>query len=131
MSTIEVFNNMEEIEIVFNYKIVLRAKKGTKFSDLSKSFCSQAGILDKNPTYFFGSQKIKSTDNQTLSQLNIQNNSEITVSLEKDKILNVNFILRGGYIIVQGTKNTKFSELSKRFCLLANTSDKHPIYIFN
>ena len=72
MSTIEVFNNMDEdIEIVFNYKIVLRAKKGTKFSDLSKSFCSQAGILDKDPTFFFGSQKIKSTDNQTLSQLNI------------------------------------------------------------
>ena len=131
MSTIEVFNNMEEIEIVFNYKIVLRAKKGTKFSDLSKSFCSQAGILDKNPTYFFGSQKIKSTDNQTLSQLNIQNNSEITGSLEKDKIINVIFILGGKYINVLGAKNTKFSELSKRFCLLANTSDKHPIYIFN
>jgi len=43
MSTIEVFNNMDEDnEIIFN----------DKFSDLSKNFCSQAGILDKDPTFF-------------------------------------------------------------------------------
>ena len=74
-------NNADEnIEIIFNYgfnKIILQENKNTSFSDLSKRFCSQAGIQNKVPTYYLGSLKIESTNNQTLSQLNIHNNSEI------------------------------------------------------
>ena len=121
----------ENIKIEFNYKIALEANKDTTFSDLSERFCSRVGILNMFPTYYLGSQKIKSTANQTLSQLNIYKNSEIFVLLEKEKNFNVILYCQGRTIIVQGTKNTKFSELSKRFCLLADISDKSPRYLIN
>ena len=121
------YENMnEKIKIVFNYKIDLEANKDTTFSDLSKRFCSEVDLLLKAPTYYLGSQKIKSTENQTLSQLNIYNNSEISVLLEVKDILNVIFFFKGKTINVQATKNTKFSELIEQFCLLADISDKHP-----
>ena len=121
----------ENINIVFNYKIVLEANKNTTFSDLSKRFCSQVDVLDRIPKFYLGSQKIKSTDNQTLSQLNIYNNSEIFVLLEKEKYLNVFFCYEGKTICVGATKNTRFSELCKKFCLLAGIRDIDPRYIVN
>ena len=126
------YENMnEKIKIVFNYKIDFEANKDTKFSDLSKRFCSEVDLLLKAHTYYLGSQKIKSTENQTLSQLNIYNNSEISVLTEDKDILNVFFFFEGKTINVQATKNTKFSELSEKFCLLADISDKHPKFLIN
>lgn len=124
----------EKIQIVFNYKNVLQANKDTVFSDLSKRFCSQAGILNKVPIYYLGSKKIDPNDNQTLSQLNIYNNSEISVLLpseEEEEYFNVKFNSGFKTINVQATKNTQFSDLCKRYCNRAEIRNKDPIYLFN
>ena len=129
------FGNMNEsIQIVFNYKNLIQVNKDTPFSELSKRFCIQAGILNKDPIYYLGSRKIESTDNQTLRQLNIQNNSEISVLLpseDKEEYLNIRFNSGGKTINVQATKNTKFSDLCKRYCNIAEIQNKDPIYLFN
>ena len=110
----------ENIEIVFNYlgkKIILKENKDTSFSDLSKRFCSQAGIQDKVPTYYLGSLKIESDDNQTLSKLNIYNNSEINVLLpseDQNETLNIIFSIEGISCHMKATKDTKFCVLSKQ-----------------
>ena len=74
----------ENIQIVFNYKNLLQANINTPFSEISKRFCSQSGILNKEPIYYLGSRKIDSTDNQTLRQLNI-NLLHLEILLFKDK----------------------------------------------
>ena len=129
------FGNMNEsIQIVFNYKNLIQVNKDTPFSELSKRFCTQACILNKDPIYYLGSKKIESTDNQTLRQLNIQNNSEISVLLpseDKEEYLNIRFNSGGKTINVQATKNTKFSDLCKRYCNIAEIQNKDPIYLFN
>ena len=129
------FGNMNEsIQIVFNYKNLIQVNKDTPFSEISKRFCTQAGILNKDPIYYLGSRKIESTDNQTLRQLNIQNNSEISVLLpseDKEEYLNIRFNSGGKTINVQATKNTQFSDLCKRYCNLAGIQNKDPIYLFN
>ena len=50
------FGFMNMIQIVFNYsgnKTTLQANINTPFSDLSRRFCSLAGITNKYPSYFF------------------------------------------------------------------------------
>jgi len=124
----------ENIQIVFNYKNLLQANIDTPFSEISKRFCSQAGILNKEPIYYLGSRKIDSTDNQTLRQLNIQNNSEISVLLpseDKEEYLFINFNSGDRTIGIKTTKNTQFSDLSKRYCNLMGIVGKDPIYLFN
>ena len=129
------FGNMNEtIQIVFNYKNLIQVNKDTPFSEISKRFCTQAGILNKDPIYYLGSRKIDSTDNQTLRQLNIQNNSEISVLLpseDKEEYLNIRFNSGGKTTNVQATKNTQFSDLCKRYCNIAGIQNKDPIYLFN
>ena len=127
-------NMNESIQIVFNYKILLQANKDTPFSELSKRFCSQAGILNKDPILLFRGSKIELTDNHTLRQLNIQNNSEIQVLLpydDKEEYINIRFNSGGRTINVQATKNTQFSDLCKRYCSRAGILNKDPIYLFN
>ena len=51
-------NMNESIQIVFNYKNLLQVNKDTPFSELSKNFCIQAGILNKDQIYYLGSRKI-------------------------------------------------------------------------
>jgi len=132
------FGFMNMIQIVFNYngnKAILLENIYTPFSDLSRRFCSQAGIINKYPTYFIGSRKILSNDNQTLSELHIHNNSEISVLLssdENEEYLNVRFNYFPGRIMdVAATKNTKFCDLSKRFLNKAGFLDKNPVFIIN
>ena len=107
--------NEEVINIKFNYSgssIPIQAKKNEAFSDISQKFCMKAGIRNNEfPTYFLGSRKIDSNDNQTLSQLYIPNNSEISVFLSsegKEKYMNIIFCCQGKFINCQGTKKTKF-----------------------
>ena len=133
-------NNADEnIEIIFNYgfnKIILQENKNTSFSDLSKRFCSQAGIQNKVPTYYLGSLKIESTNNQTLSQLNIHNNSEIFVLAhfeDKNNNLKIGFgTSEGRRFYMETTKDTKFCVLSKKLFDRGDIIDmENTIFIFN
>ena len=131
------FGFMNMIQIVFNYsgnKTTLQANINTPFSDLSKRFCSLAGITNKYPSYFLGSRQILSNDNQTLSELHIQNNSEISVLLssdENEEYLNIRFNCQGKIIDVAATKNTKFCDLNERFLIKAGFSGREPAFIIN
>jgi hypothetical protein len=131
------FGFMNMIQIVFNYsgnKTTLQANINTPFSELSRRFCSLAGITNKYPSYFLGSRQILSNDNQTLSELHIQNNSEISVLLssnENEEYLNIRFNCQGKIIDVAATKNTKFCDLNERFLIKAGFSDKDPVFIIN
>jgi hypothetical protein len=131
------FGFMNMIQIVFNYsgnKTTLQANINTPFSELSRRFCSLAGITNKYPSYFLGSRQILSNDNQTLSELHIQNNSEISVLLssdENEEYLNIRFNCQGKIIDVAATKNTKFCDLNERFLIKAGFSDKDPAFIIN
>jgi len=130
--------NEEIICIKFNYSgssIPIQAKKNVSFSNIYQKFCMKAGIRNNEfPTYFLGSRKINSNDNQTLSELHIHNNSEISVLLSsggKEEFMNIIFSCQYKKMIVQGTKNTKFSELSRKFCLIAGIREDTPTYILN
>ena len=127
--------NEEVINIKFNYSgssIPIQAKKNEAFSNISQKFCMKAGIRNNEfPTYFLGSRKIDSNDNQTLSQLYIPNNSEISVLLSKEKYMNIIFCCQGKFINCQGTKKTKFSELCKKFCDKAGIQDRTPTFLVN
>ena len=131
------FGFMNMIQIVFNYsgnKTTLQANINTPFSELSRRFCSLAGITNKYPSYFLGSRQILSNDNQTLSELYIQNNSEITVLLssdENEEYLNIRFNCQGKIIDVAATKNTKFCDLNERFLIKAGFSGREPTFIIN
>ena len=130
--------NEEVINIKFNYSgssIPIQAKKNEAFSDISQKFCMKAGIRNNEfPTYFLGSRKIDSNDNQTLSQLYIPNNSEISVFLSsegKEEFMFILFRFQDKTIICQGTKKTKFSELCKKFCDKAGIQDGTPTFLVN
>ena len=131
------FGFMNMIQIVFNYsgnKTTLQANINTPFSELSRRFCSLAGITNKYPSYFLGSRKILSNDNQTLSELYIQNNSEISVLLssdENEEYLNIRFNCQGKIIDVAAKKNTKFCDLNERFLIKAGFSGREPVFIIN
>ena len=131
------FGFMNMIQIVFNYsgnKTTLQANINTPFSELSRRFCSLAGITNKYPSYFLGSRQILSNDNQTLSELYIQNNSEISVLLssdENEEYLNIRFNCQGKIIDVAATKNTKFCDLNERFLIKAGFSGREPAFIIN
>lgn len=131
------FGFMNMIQIVFNYsgnKTTLQANINTPFSELSRRFCSLAGITNKYPSYFLGSRQILSNDNQTLSELYIHNNSEISVLLssdENEEYLNIRFNCQGKIIDVAATKNTKFCDLNERFLIKAGFSDREPTFLIN
>ena len=129
-------NNM--IQIIFNYsgkRIPILINRDTPFSDLSREFCSQADIQNKFPTYFIGSRKILSTDSQTLSQLYLHNNSEISVSLssaENEEYLILFFLFHGKIITYHEAKKTKFCDLSKKICIKAGIEeDSIPSFFYN
>jgi hypothetical protein len=64
--------------------------------------------------------------------LHLHDNSEISVLLsseESQEYFTILFHLGSKPIFVQGTKNTKFCDLSKKFCLKADIKDKIPVYI--
>ena len=134
-------NNADEsIKIVFNYcfnRIILQENKNTSFSDLSKRFCSQVGIQNKVPTYYLGCLKIESTNNQTLSQLNIHNNSEIFVFLlpfeDKNDNFKIVFSAGGGdRFYMETTKDTKFCVLCKKLFDRGDIIDmENVIFLFN
>ena len=131
------FGFMNMIQIVFNYsgnKTTLQANINTPFSELSRRFCSLAGITNKYPSYFLGSRQILSNDNQTLSELHIQNNSEISVLLssnENEEYLNIRFNCQGKIIDVAAKKNTKFCDLNERFLIKAGFSGREPTFLIN
>ena len=124
----EINNKDENIKIVFNYKIALEANKNTDFFDLSRKFCSQVDISNKIPEFYLGSQRISNYDDRTLSQLNIYNNSEIFVLLQYEKIINAKISYQGKIFCFMASREDKFFELIKRFCLKANIGDKHLKY---
>lgn len=125
------------IMIIFNYldnKYTFRENKDTPFSDLSRRFCSQVGILNKFPTYFLGSRKILSTDNQTLSELHINNNSEILVLLsseENEEYINIKINFQDRIVDIAASKNEKFCDLRKKFCNKTGYFDRMPIFLLN
>ena len=125
----------EKIKIVFNYsgnKVLLQENKETAFSDLSKKFCSQAGIQNKVPIYYLGSQIIESTDNHTLSQLNIFNNLEISVLLppeDKEEYLNIIFANSDGIKFpIRARKDTKFCDLKERYLMKFGIDEYKQMY---
>jgi hypothetical protein len=129
--------NEEVINIKFNYSgssIPIQAKKNEAFSNISQKFCMKAGIRNNEfPTYFLGSRKIDSNDNQTLSQLYIHNNSEISVLLSSEgneKYINLIFCYQGKIVNIQESSKAKFSDLSRKFCNKAGIIDERPVYIF-
>ena len=82
MSIIDVKTKL--LNVIFSMEgktIVVQATKDTKFSELSKKFCHNAGIRDRHPSYFSNSHRILPTDNRTLDELNISNQKKIEVVL--------------------------------------------------
>jgi hypothetical protein len=129
--------NEEVINIKFNYSgssFQIQARKNESFSNISQKFCMKAGIRNNEfPTYFLGSRKIDSNDNQTLSQLYIHNNSEISVLLSSEgneKYINLIFCYQGKIVNIQESSKAKFSDLSRKFCNKAGMIDERPVYIF-
>lgn len=128
-----------EVSFFFNSKEIksdstrkLKALGITKFSAIEV----KTKIPIKNQMYSnFGGMGMNPYSN--MGQQNFENQNGVlkrgTNDIDKDtpEFLNVVFNLIGKKIIVQATKNTKFSELINKFCLLANVKDRYPIYILN
>ena len=91
------------------------------------------GNMGMNPYSYMGLQNYINIniDNQILSQLNIHNNSEISVLKENEEYFNVVFEYIGRIFNIQTTKDTKFSELSKKFCNKAGYEDRYLGYLVN
>ena len=129
------FNNMynkdKNIQIIFAYYlgnvITLQANIDTSFSELSKRFCKEAGIQDNNLVYNSDFGDILPTDNRSLSQLYIHNNSLIFVSFN----IIIIFCHHGKHTLVQTTKETKFSDLCEIFLNITGIQDEDPVYIYN
>ena len=125
------------ILIIFNYldnKYTFRENKDTPFSDLSRRFCSQVDIFNKFPTYFLGSRKILSTNNQTLSELHIHDNSEILVLLsskENEEYINIKINFQDRIVDIAASKDEKFCDLRKKFCNKTGYFDRMPIFLLN
>ena len=129
------FNNMynkdKNIQIIFAYYlgnvITLQANIDTSFSELSKRFCKEAGIQDNNLVYNSDFGDILPTDNRSLSQLYIHNNSLIFVSFN----IIIIFCHHGKHTLVQTTKETKFSDLCEIFLNITGIQDEDPVYIYH
>jgi len=130
--------NLDEefININFNNSgriIQIKAKKNDVFSNISQKFCEKAALrYNEFPNYFLGSRKIDSKDNQTLSQLHIHNNSEISVLLSsdnKEEFLHIIFSSQGKFISLQESSKTRFCDLSKKYCLKAGIQDKTLVFL--
>jgi len=130
--------NLDEefININFNNSgriIQIKAKKNDIFSNISRKFCEKAALrYNEFPNYFLGSRKIDSKDNQTLSQLHIHNNSEISVLLSsdnKEEFLHIIFSSQGKFISLQESSKTRFCDLSKKYCLKAGIQDKTLVFL--
>ena len=120
----------ENIQIAFNYSdkiITLHANIETPFSELSKRFCKEIGILDNNLIYLFDNREILPTNNRSLSQLNIHNNSLIIASLN----ISIIFFCEGKLTVFRTIKETKFSDLSELFLNITGLKERDPVYFHN
>jgi len=150
-----------DFDIIFFVNGVLKGSmhvvENMLFCEVVYHFCKNFSLKENEASFFFNSKEIKSDStkklrklrikymsiidvktktpinnpfnfNYNLSQLNMHNNSE---NSEYEKFLNVNFNYQGKTIYVQATRDTKFSELSKKFCLEADIRDKDLRYIIN
>jgi len=72
----------DNLNIIFVFKnkyFNVQATKYTKFSELSRKFCSIADIEDERLNYLVNSHILKPDDNRTLDELDIKNNRKIEV----------------------------------------------------
>ena len=107
------------------------------------------------PTFYVNSNEVKADSCKKLIELGLQNMSTIEVrtmnvgmppnpmpqnpmpqnpvnkpgNKAEDGFLNIAFFVEGRTINVLGTKNDKFSEISKKFCTKADTKDRIPSYL--
>ena len=107
-------------------------------------------ICQYQHTFYFGPKEINANSYQKMSELGLQNMSIIEVKTMNvvpvnpgnkpqpqpanngdDGFLNIAFYVDGRTVNVLGTKNDKFSEISKKFCTKADAKDKVPSYLFN
>ena len=101
-------------------------------------------------TFFVGSQQIYANSSQKLGELGLQNMSIVDVRTMNavptnpgnkpqpqpgnngdEGFLNIAFNVDGKTVNVLGTKNDKFSDISKKFCTKADAKDKIPSYLYN
>ena len=97
-------------------------------------------------TFYINSNEVKADSCKKLSELGLQNMSIIEVRTMNigmpanpvkpgnnadEGFLNISFNVEGRTIIVLGTKNEKFSEISKKFCTKADAKDRIPSYLLN
>ena len=127
------------------------------FCEVVYQFCKNFSLKENEASFFFNSKQIKSDSTKKLRKLGIKNMSTIEVKTKTPinnpfnfnynlrhlnihnnsenpvykKFLNIIFSFQGKAFVVQATKDTKFSELSKKFCLEADIRDRHPKYIIN
>ena len=131
MNNINNMHNMDEnIQIIFNYSgnvITLQANIGSPFSELSKRFCKEAGIQDNNLVYSSDNGDILPSDNRSLNQLYLHNNSLIFVSLNIIIIFNN----QGKSTLVQATNETRFSDLCKLYVNITGIQGEDPVFLFH
>jgi hypothetical protein len=131
MNNINNMHNMDEnIQIIFNYSgnvITLQANIGSPFSELSKRFCKEAGIQDNNLVYSSDNGDILPSDNRSLNQLYLHNNSLIFVSLNIIIIFNN----QGKPTLVQATNETRFSDLCKLYVNITGIQGEDPVFLLH
>lgn len=147
----------QNLSITFIHKgtpIIVQTTSDTKFCDVYKKFHVKAGN-PQNPLFSYNSLKFGATETRTLSQLNIPNNANINVieggsqqpqqpqpsqpsqpsqsfpSSGGDGFLNIIFTLHGKIINFQATKDTKISDLAKRFAAKAGNPEETPTFFMN
>ena len=101
-------------------------------------------------TFFVGSQQIYANSSQKLGELGLHNMSIVDVRTMNavpanpgnkpqpqpgnngdEGFLNIAFNVDGKAVNVLGTKNDKFSDISKKLCTKADVKDKVPSYLLN
>ena len=102
-------------------------------------------INQYQPTFYINSKEVKADSCKKLNELGLQNMSIIEVrtmnvgmppnpankpeNKADEGFLNITFYVEGKAISVLGTKNDKFSEISKKFCTKFDAKDKIPSYL--
>ena len=124
------FENLKILDLSYNEISDIKILEKIKFKNLEKL------DLSKNNLYYSGNMNM----NQIMNYGNVYMNpnkkkhyayiDSLLPFGENIIFINILFSLSSNVIYIQTTKNTKFCDLIKRFCLLADILYRGPRFIF-
>ena len=126
-------------------RVSVQALSSDMFAEIVLKYITKTGINSQNVSFLYNSNPIKADSFKSLSELNIANGATIQVvqagqfnpkiqnnSNNQNYHMNLCFTLSGRNIIVQGTPNMKFSELTSRFHTKAGIEEgQEPSFLLN